>query len=171
MWSKVKWKSFGCVWLFATPLIIQSMKFSSQNTSVGSLSFLQGNLPNPGIESRSPTLQANSLPAEAQGKPKTTGVDNLFLLQQIFPTQESNWGVLHCRQILYQLSYQRSHKLKCAYLYLGFPPGSAGKESTCEVGDLGSIPGLESSHREGTGYPLQYSGLENSGVAVLDMTE
>ena len=39
-----------------------------QNTGVGSLSLLQGNLPNPGIEPRSPTLQADSLPAEPQGK-------------------------------------------------------------------------------------------------------
>ena len=40
-----------------------------QNTGVGSLSLLQGNLPNPGIEPRSPALQADSLPAEPQGKP------------------------------------------------------------------------------------------------------
>ena len=40
--------------------------------------------------------------------------------------------------------------------------GSAGKESTCNVGDLGSIPGLGRSPGEGKGYPLQYSGLENS---------
>ena len=39
--------------------------------------------------------------------------------------------------------------------------GSAGKESTCKVGDLGSIPGLRRSPGEGKGYPLQYSGLEN----------
>ena len=39
---------------------------------------------------------------------KKTGVSSLSLLQQIFPTQESNWGLLHCRQILYQLSYQGS---------------------------------------------------------------
>ena len=63
---------------------------------------------NPGIEPRSPTLQADSLPAEPQGKPKNTGVGSLSLLQQIFPTQESNLGLLHCRQILYQLSYQGS---------------------------------------------------------------
>ena len=44
----------------------------------------------------------------------------------------------------------------------GFPGGSAGKESTCNVGDLGSIPGLGRSPGEGNGYPLQYSGLENS---------
>ena len=43
----------------------------------------------------------------------------------------------------------------------GFPGGSAGNESTCNVGDLGSIPGLGRSPGEGNGYPLQYSGLEN----------
>ena len=47
-------------------------------------------------------------------------------------------------------------------VFLGFPGGSAGKESTCSVGDLGSIPGLGRSPGEGKGYPLQYSGLENS---------
>ena len=45
---------------------------------------------------------------------------------------------------------------------LRFPCGSAGKESTCNVGDLGSIPGLGRSPGEGKGYPLQYSGPENS---------
>ena len=44
---------------------------------------------------------------------------------------------------------------------MGFPCGSAGKESACNVGDLGSITGLERPLRGGTGYPLQYSGLEN----------
>ena len=62
----------------------------------------------PGIELRSPTLQADSLPAEPQRKPKNTGVGSLSLLQQVFLTQESNRGLLHCRQILYKLSYQRS---------------------------------------------------------------
>ena len=63
-----------------------------QTTGVRSLSFLQGNLPNPGIEPRPPILQADSLSAEPQGKPKNTGVGSLFLLQGIFPTQESNPG-------------------------------------------------------------------------------
>ena len=45
---------------------------------------------------------------------------------------------------------------------LGLPCGSAGKESPCNVGDLGAIPGLGRSPGEGKGYPLQYSGLENS---------
>ena len=47
-------------------------------------------------------------------------------------------------------------------LTLGFLCGSAGKESTCNVGDLGLILGLGRSPGEGKGYPLQYSGLENS---------
>ena len=50
----------------------------------------------------------DSLPAEPQGKPKNTGEGSLSILQQIFPTQESNQSLLHCRQILYQLSYQGS---------------------------------------------------------------
>ena len=46
--------------------------------------------------------------------------------------------------------------------FLGFPCGSAGKESAYNAGDLGLIPGLGRSSGEGNGYPLQYSGLENS---------
>ena len=45
---------------------------------------------------------------------------------------------------------------------MGFPGGSAGKESAGNVGDLGSIPGLRRSPEEGNSYPLQFSGLENS---------
>ena len=56
----------------------------------------------------SPALQVDSLPAEPGGKPKNTGVGSLALRQQIFLTQELNWGLVHCRQILYQLSYQGS---------------------------------------------------------------
>ena len=65
-------------------------------------------LPNPGIEPRSPALQADSLPAKPPGKPKNIGVGNLSFLQQIFPTQESNRGLLHCKWILYQLSQRSS---------------------------------------------------------------
>ena len=46
-------------------------------------------------------------------------------------------------------------------MLFGLPCGSAGKESTCNAGDLGSTPGLGRSPGEGKGYPLQYSGLEN----------
>ena len=49
-----------------------------------------------------------------------------------------------------------------SFPFRGFPGGSAGKESACNVGDLDSIPGLGRSPGKGNGYPLQYSGLENS---------
>ena len=65
-------------------------------------------LPNAGIEPTSPALQMDSSPSEPPRKPKNTGVGSLSLLQGIFLTQESNQGLLHCRQILYQLSYQGS---------------------------------------------------------------
>ena len=77
--------------------LMESMEFSRPEYWRGQLFPSLGDLPNPGIEPRSPTLQADSLPAEPQGKPKNIGVGSLSL--QIFPTQESN-------QILYQLSYQ-----------------------------------------------------------------
>ena len=64
-----------------------------------------GDFSNPGIELRSPTFQVDSLPAKPSGKPKNIGVGNLSLLQWIFPIQELNWGLLHCRWILYQPSH------------------------------------------------------------------
>ena len=67
---------------------------------------------NPRIEPRSIALQGDSLLIEPQGKPKNTGVGSLSLIQQIFLTQESNWGLLHCKQIFYQLSYQGRRNLK-----------------------------------------------------------
>ena len=63
--------------------------------------------PNPGIEPRFPTLQADSLSTEPPGRPINTGVGSLSLLQEIFLTHELNWGLLHCRW-MYQLSYQGS---------------------------------------------------------------
>ena len=60
---------------------------------------------------------------------------------------------------------------------MGFPDSSVGKESACNAGDPGSISGLGRSAGEGIGYPLQYSGLENStdcivhGAKESDMTE
>ena len=57
---------------------------------------------------RSPALQVDYLSSESPGKPKNTGVGSLSLLQGIFQTQETNWDLLPCRRILYQLSYQGS---------------------------------------------------------------
>ena len=76
------------------------------------------------------------------------------------------------------LHTQNQHNIANNYTQMGFPGGSAGEESACSVGDLGSIPGLGRSPGEGKGCPLQYSGLENSmdcyspwGHKESDMTE
>jgi len=81
------------------------MEFSRPEHWSGELFPSPGDLPNPGIKPRPLALQADSLPAEPQGKPKNTGVGSVSLLQWIFLTQELNWGLLHCRRILYQLSH------------------------------------------------------------------
>ena len=90
---------------FQAPL---SMGFSRQEYWSGLPCPPPGDLPNPGIEPRSPALQADSLPAEPPGKPKNTGMGGLSVLQRIFLTQESNQGLLYCRWILYQLTSQAS---------------------------------------------------------------
>ena len=79
-----------------------------------------GDLPNPGFEPRSPALQEYSLLSEPPGKPKNTGMGSLLFLQRIIPTQKSNWGLLHCRQIINQLSYQG--RLVLVYSYLNSVP-------------------------------------------------
>ena len=87
----------------------------------------------PRIKPRSPTFQVDSLPTEPPGKLKNTGVGSLSLFQGIFLTQELNRGLLHCRQILYQLSYQGSpgsllvicYKYSSVYMLISkcpFPP-------------------------------------------------
>ena len=95
-----------------------SMEFSRQEYWSGLPFPPPEDLPDPGIETRSPALQADSLPAEPQGKPKNAGVGSLSLLQGVFPTQESNWGLLHCRRILYQLSYQGNPRCWWTYSFM-----------------------------------------------------
>ena len=85
-----------------------------------------------------------------------------LLLPPIFP---------RIRVFSNELAYQ-VHKI-----LEGFPDSSVGKESTCNAGDSSSIPGLGRLTGEGKGYPLQYSGLENSmdciirGITESDTTE
>ena len=115
-------------------------------------------------------LQPNRLLCPWNSPGKNTGTGCLSLLQRIFPTQGSNPGLPHYRQIFYHLSYREAlfylngKELYTKFLWrgnkiMGFPGGSADKESTCNAGDLGLIPGLERSSGEGNGYPPQYSGL------------
>ena len=124
---------------------------------------------------------------------QNTGMGSCSLLWGIFPTQGWKPGLPHCWRILYQLSYQESPISRpwcdpwvgkiCwrrdglpTPVFLGFVGGSAGKEPAYNVGGLGSILGLGRSPREGKGYLLQYSGLENSmdspwGQKELDMID
>jgi len=94
-----------------------------------------------------------------------------FLLQGIFLTQGSDPGMepgspaLEADALTSELPGNGLNvllnicKFYCLY---GFPYSSVGKESACNAGDLGSIPGLRRYPGEGKGYPLQYCGLENS---------
>jgi len=96
---------------------------------------------------------------------QNTGGGSLSLLQGIFPTQELNPGLLHCRWLLYQLNHKGSPRILECVAY-PFSRGSSWLRNqtriSCIAGDLDSIPGLGRSLGEGKGYPLQYSGLENS---------
>ena len=85
--------------------ILQAMGFSREDWSGLLFPFSRGS-----SQPRCPTLQADSLTAEPQGKPKNTGVGSLSLLQGIFLTQELNQGLPHCRQILYSLPMELSGK-------------------------------------------------------------
>ena len=123
-----------------------------------------GDLLNPGIEPQLPALQADSLPAEPKGKPKSNQVGSLSLLQGIFLTQELNQGLLHCRQILYQLSYQGS-PVNVLYdnagasqvvLVVKDPPANSE-----DIRNSGLIAGSERASGGGHGNPLRYSCLEN----------
>ena len=66
------------------------------------------------------------------------------------------------------MSYSKN-SINVLYCYdsLGYPHSSVGRECACNTGDPGLIPGSEKSPGEGIGYPLQYSGLENSMDCIV----
>ena len=113
-WNRLNsWWSLSHVQLFVAPWTVPTRLlcpwgFFRQEYWSGLPCLPPGDPPNPGIEPRFPALQVDSLPTESAGKPKNTGVGKLSFLQGIFPTQQLEWGLLHCRRILYQLSYQGS---------------------------------------------------------------
>ena len=92
----------------------------------------------------------------------STGMDCHCLLQGIFPTQGSNLGLPHCRQMLYRLSHLERNIIPFIISESVFYFYSDGKEYACKAGDLDSVPGLGRSPGEGNGNPLKYSCLENS---------
>ena len=109
-----------------------SMGFSRQESWSGLPFPSPGDLPNPGIEYGSPTLQADSLPWQNRRRQCNSWLRKFPWRRDRLPTPVS----------------------------LGFPGGSDGKESTCNEGELGSVPGLGRSPGGGHGNPLQYSCLE-----------
>ena len=89
----------------------------------------------------------------------------LALPFSLLPTERSR--LVSAKHMVCLLHFLSSYSGIYALPLLGFPCGSAGKESACSAGDLGSIPGLGRSPGEGKGYPLQYSGLENSLDCII----
>ena len=102
--EKWRWRSFSHVWLFVTP-------WTSQSIILEWVAFPFSRVSSRPRDWTQVSHIADSLPAESPGKPKNTEVGSLSLLQWIFPSQESNRGLLHCRWILYQLSYEGSPML------------------------------------------------------------
>ena len=98
-----KVKVLSCVQLFVTHGLQSPWNSPGQNTGVSRYWKISRGSSHPGIESRSPSLQADSLPAEPLGKPKNTGMGSLSLLQGIFQL-----GSPALQVNSYQLSYQGS---------------------------------------------------------------
>ena len=102
---------------------------------MGNHSLFQGNLPNPGMEPESPVWQAEPEPIGS--------LVSKDPLQMKLPLLQLHPALLHPPNMV------------------GFPGGSPVKESVCNTGNVGSIPGSKRSPGEKKGYPPQYFGLEN----------
>ena len=102
---EMKWKSFSRVRLFATPWPIVHGILQARILESLAFPFSRGSS-QPRDWTQVSHIVGGFFTSWATGKPKDTGVGSLSLLQWIFPTQESNRGLLHYRGILYQLSYQ-----------------------------------------------------------------
>ena len=139
-----------------TPWTIQSMEISRSEYWSEQPFPSPADLPNPGIESRSSKSQAGSLPAEPPRKTQNTGVNSLSLLQQTFPTEKLNQGLLNCRRILNQVSYQGSPKCfkgeECS-------DNEHAQESSLDEASNSNFP--YRNPRNGNGNPFHYFCLEN----------
>ena len=141
-----------------------------------------GHLSDPGTQPRSSTLQADSLPAEPQGKPicintcRPTSCSLSFLSCLASSDSAGVRGHLRSEPFFQQVLSLLKHRLMsgpCFELaplpghlsqpasFKGFPCSSVDTESACIAGHLGSIPGSGRSPGEGNDNPLQYSCLEN----------
>ena len=121
-----------------------------------------------GIEAMSPALAGRFSTTEPPGKPLSD-----FLMSEGTTCSPRVYGLHRFLNTSHGevCTYFTCAKWPLPHLFLGFPYDSAGKESTCNAGDLGSISGLGRSAREGKGYPLQHSGLENSKGVIKSWTQ
>ena len=126
-----------------------------------------------GSQSIEPSAAASVLPMNVQGwfplgltgliSLLSKGLSRVFSNTTVWRHQFFGAQPFHCPILTSIHYYWKNH----SFDYTSFTYGSAGKESTCNVGDLGSIPGLGRSPGEGKGYPLHYSGLENSMDCIV----
>ena len=113
--------------------------------------------------SANPALPAQPSPSHPRLVTTSLISASVSLFQfHLCPLLDSACKWYHMAFVFLFLTYCRRRDRLPTLIILGFSCGSAGKESACNVGDLGLIPGLGRSPGEGKGYPLQYSGLENS---------
>ena len=114
-WSEVMWKSLSCVQLFAAPWTIHTVYGILQARILEWVAFpFSRGSSQPRCQSQVSLIAGTLFTSWATEKPKNTGVGSLSLLQRIFLTQKLNRGLLHCRHILYQLSYDSIEVLhKC----------------------------------------------------------
>ena len=152
------------VHLFATPWTIQSMEFS--RPGVGNLFLLQGSS-QPRDRTQVSHIAGGFFTNWATGKPKNSGVGSLSLLLWIFPTQELNQDLLHCRQILYQLSHRESPRI-LEWVAHPFSRGSSQPRNQTRVSCIAgrfftnwAIGEHDKLIFTPNGNPLQYSCLEN----------
>ena len=104
-WRKWKWKFLGCDQLFGTPWNVHGI-LQARILKWVAVPFFRGSC-QPRDQTQVSCTAVDLYHLNHQGKPKNTGVCCHSLLQGIFLIQESHWGLLPCRWILYQLSYQR----------------------------------------------------------------
>ena len=146
------------------------MGFSRQESGSGLPFSSPRDLPNPGIEPRSPTLQADTLLSEPPGKltnyPKIIWNSNqMDLLLSTTPVVPLWWLILYIKKhelcsVWICCSVAKSYLTQWTWIWTkGFPGGSDSKVSACNAGDQGSIPGLGRSSGEGNGNPLWCSFL------------
>ena len=150
------WKSLSCVWLFVTPWTVAhesplSMGFSRQEYWSGLPCPPPGDLPDPGIEPRSPALQADSLSSELPGKLILGGLDKL----SVWRFQESHWHIVNVFHFILSLSLSSS--LPSLLMILPWPLPSVVEGATRRMEGLSSKVSIRSMRRIIFRYSLKIS--------------